>query len=288
MTDSSLVRYQGFSLEALADNAAQVSSLSGVYMQLEVGENVVRFLPDLHKPSPFRVTAMHYVDLPGDKKAVFACPRFELKRPCACCQENERLSRGDKAQKDMAYKMRAGLRVYANVINRARPEMGPRILSLGTMLWNQLKEIRKSVHTGGDFTLPGPDGMDIVIRREGTGMLTRYTTSAARDNSPLAGTPEEIEEILAMQHNLDAQIDPTIPEELLAMWGQPVGYAAARTTVHTLPPAVAARHAAAQTEARVGASFMAARLDGGAGLRAPQATALSNAAAAIDDEDDFA
>lgn len=218
-------RYGGWSADAAAKDEERAASLAGnVFLDLQPGENVVRFIPP--KPgndSPFRVTAMHYVDaIPGlQKMLVFACPRAELKQPCPVCAEVERLNRtGNPIDKDRAYRISAGLRVYANVIDRNHPDVGPRILGFGVSIWNQLKSIRNSPRLGGDFTDPGPKGFDIVIVKDGEKMSTKYHVSAARDCGPLAATDAEIDEIIEASHDLEAQVNPVIPEELLRFWGE--------------------------------------------------------------------
>lgn len=208
-----------------ADDASVAAVSSGIWQPLVVGDNVLRFLPALPgKPSPFRVTAVHYVEpLPGtDRKLVFCCPRVELKQPCVVCQKSEELARsGNPIDRANAGKMSAGLRIYANVIDRNSPQAGVRVTTLGRMIYEQLKAIRRNTRLGGDFTDPGPKGFDIIIQREGTGPTdTRYTVHPDRNCSPLAPTPEEALDILGMAHDLDALVDTVVPEALLQAWGE--------------------------------------------------------------------
>jgi hypothetical protein len=221
---SNMVRYGGFSVETLDKVADQASSIAGNnFMDLEVGENVVRFIPPtLGVESRFRVTAMHYIDgIPGvDKMRVFACPRVELKQPCLACAESERLNKtGSKEDKDRAYRISAGLRVYANVINRKNGRN--MVLAFGKTIFDQLKAIRRNPRLGGDFTDPSANGFDIVINREGAGRTdTKYMVSASREATPLAPSEAEVMEIIENQIDLEALVDPTIPEEIQQMWGE--------------------------------------------------------------------
>jgi hypothetical protein len=224
---SNLVRYGSYTPEAADSDAARVATITGnVYMELQAGENLVRFIPPkLSMPSPLRVTAMHYVDaIPGlDKKLVFACPRAELKVPCVVCAEVERLSKSPSpSDRERAYKISAGLRVYANVVDRSVPDptQGIKVLSFGKMIHNQLKTIRSNTRLGGDWTDPTESGFDILITREGTGQKdTKYSVAAVRDASPLAGSVEEINYIIENQHDLEKQVTPIIPEELMQFLG---------------------------------------------------------------------
>jgi hypothetical protein len=220
------VKYSGYSIEKLENDSAKADQISGsIFMSLEVGDNVVRFIPPkIGVPSPFRVTAMHYVDaVPGlEKMLVFACPRVELKEPCPVCQESDRLGKShNPLDRERAYAISAGLRVYAAVIDRSveDPTMAIRVLAFGKMIHNQLKAIRKNPRLGGDFTDPTDKGFDVIISREGTGKQdTKYVVAADRSNCALADDPEVINWIIENQPDLDDEVNPVVPEELLAAW----------------------------------------------------------------------
>lgn len=227
MTGTNITRWGGFSTDALDKLDEQIQDIAGnVYLDLEPGENIVRFLPPIMgRESPFRVTAQHYIDaIPGfDRMFVFACPRVELKQPCLACQKCEELNKtGNPVDRERAFKMSAGLRVFANVIDRKHPDRGVKVLGFGKMIWEQLKTIRKNARLGGDFTDPSAGGFDIIITREGEGRSTKYQCAADRTSSPLAPTDEEIEAILGMGHDLDALVNPAIPEELIGVWGRDI------------------------------------------------------------------
>lgn len=215
-----LTKYTGFDMDMLDAVDKKVESISGsVFMDISPGTTVVRFLPAPAGKQPFRVTSMHYIDaVPGlDKLVVFACPRTELKQPCPACAEVDRLiSTRNPVDKERAYRIEAKLKVYSNVIDRANPDAGARVLSMGKMLWGKLKEIRRNPRLGGDFTDPGAGGFDVVITREGSGKTdTRYDCAADRSNSPLAETAEEMDHMLSSQHDLEALVDTAFPDELL-------------------------------------------------------------------------
>lgn len=220
---SDITKYTGFDLDMLDQVDQQVDAVSGnVYLTVDVGDTVVRFLPARAGKAPFRVTSMHYIDaIPGlEKMIVFACPRVELKQACPACQEADRLlATRNPIDRERAMRISGTLRVYANVLDRNAAASGPKIFSMGIMIWKKLKSLRANPRLGGDFTDPSAAGFDVIITREGTGPRdTRYEVYPDRNNSPLAATQEEVEEILARQHDLDLQVDPTVPEELAGAW----------------------------------------------------------------------
>ena len=223
---SNLVQYGGYSVASVEADTAKADVIAGNrWFSFEVGDNVVRFIPPkVGETSPFRVTAMHYIDaVPGlDKLLVFACPRVELKQPCPACQEAERLNKSpNPLDRERAYQLSASLRVFASVIDRriADPADGIKIMSMGKMIHGQLKTIRSNPRLGGDFTDPTDDGFDVIITREGTGKMdTRYSCAADRNSSGLADDVDVINWIIENQPDLDAMVNPVVPEELLAAW----------------------------------------------------------------------
>lgn len=219
---NNLSKWQGLDLDALERIDKQVEEMSSnIWLSLEQGDTIVRFLPAPAGTDPFRITSIHYVDaIPGlDKTLVFACPRVELKQPCPACREADRLlATKNPIDKERAHRISGQIRVYANVVDRNAMENGPKIFGMGPMIWKFLKAIRANARSGGDFTDPTAAGFDIIVNRTGTGMQTRYTVSAERNNTPLCENADEMEDILNRQHNLDAQVDATVPEELLQAW----------------------------------------------------------------------
>lgn len=278
---SNIQQYQGFSEEAAAQDLAEAQAMSGsIYMDLEQGENVVRFLPVAPgMRSPYRKTSMHYIEIPGhDRKFVFACPRVELKQPCLACAKERELARSpNAADRESASQVGSSLRVLANVINRKIPDSPPMVLGFGKMILNALTEIRKSSRLGGDFTNPGPDGFDIIIIKTGEGLGTRYSVSADRSPSPLAATQEEIDAICGMRHDLEACVVPAIPEALQQAWA---------ATAASLGPSVMPRQQISAPVRRTPAVAPAAG-QVGAGLMGGAAPAASAADGDVEYDDDF-
>ena len=220
----------GYDEAAVQEDEQRVAAVgSGEFIRLHSGENVLRFLPAMEPgKSPFRVTALHYIKI-ADKTIGFNCPKVELHEHCPACAKAAELGRsGNPTDREASKKMLPKLSVMANVIDRERPEAGVQIYSFGYGVHEDLKTIKRSARAGGDFTRVGPDGFDIVINKEGSGMQTTYTVQADRNCSPLAETPEEVGDILASMHVLESKVDTMVPEALLAAWGQVAAASRAR------------------------------------------------------------
>jgi hypothetical protein len=192
--ESNLAEFDELDLDALGDMDKEVDAAGGSeFMKLEVGQNVVRFLPPQRgEKLPFKIIHEHFLEnVPGqDNKTVrIVCPRkmSQGKLRCPVCESGDMLKRStNQVDRNDAKKMYPTMRIYANVIDRNAPETGPKIMTFGKMIWKQLKNILNDKQNGGNFTEPGPNGFDIVITREGTGKNdTRYDVKPARNDSPL-------------------------------------------------------------------------------------------------------
>lgn len=172
------------------------------YMRLEVGKNVVRFMPPLPgKGKAIRVLQEHYIQLPGLERAVrFACPRLHKKGKCPACERATALSRtGNPIDRKKADDFWPRPRAYVNVIDRRQEDDGPKILAFGKGIWKDLKLIRNDPEEGFDFTDPGPEGLDVIITRVGEGRYdTNYSVRLARTPQPLGN-----DEWLKEQFDLD-------------------------------------------------------------------------------------
>lgn len=291
---TSMVRYGNFSIDTMNKQSAVADALGGAdFLKLVEGANVLRFLPPLEgQDSPFRITAMHYIDaVPGlpNKKLVFACPQHELKQACPACQRAAELSRSlNPIDREQGKKFAAGLRIYANVIDRNNPDAGPRVLAFGKQIWDQLKSILNNPRSGGNFLDPTEKGFDIVINRKGTGQFdTEYTCLPDRNNSPLHVDDAIAQEIIDMQHDLESHVTPIVPEELVAAW-----HAAALRAPQGGGAAPAGRQLPAAGGApRAGAGLMAGR--GAAPVARQPAPAetqrqvIPASGSAVDDAEDF-
>lgn len=197
-----IVQWGGVDLDAAREQAEEVgASDGGEFLKLSVGKNVVRFLPPVAgQKTCFVIVHEHYIDVPGAKgPVVSACPRMMAKQPCVVCSRVAELNAsGNPADRDAAYRMRAQKRIYSNVIDRKRPEMGPVVLGYGKQIFDQLMGILEDPDAGGDFTNPTDGGCDVVIERVGTSKDdTKYTVRCSRKNSPLGDMAW-----IAQQHNI--------------------------------------------------------------------------------------
>ncbi len=105
------------------------------------------------------------------------------------------------------------MRIYCNVIDRALPEAGPRILTFGKTIWKALKQIMED---DGDYTNPTDTGFDIIINREGTGKNdTEYSVKSHRESTPLHPDPAIAHDWITNQRDLDAYTVLLEPEDLL-------------------------------------------------------------------------
>ena len=215
---SNLVKYGSFDLDELEKKEKELSGAAGGnFIRPQVGKTVVRFLPPkAGVKSPFQIVYEHFIQPgPGQKKIRFSCPkRMEGKR-CPACEKADSLRRTQNpADRERAYSLYPSKRIYANVIDRANPDEGPKVMPFGVTIFDALKSIRAE---DGDFTNPEADGFDIVILREGTKKHdTRYEVRPDRKDSPL-GNMEWIEQ----QWDLSkyARVD-TLEEILAKMSGQ--------------------------------------------------------------------
>lgn len=176
-------QYGGWDLTDVAAQGVAVEEGGGgkaAYFKPEVGRNLVRFLPPRTPgTSPLVVTTQHYIDLP-DRKVVFSCPRALVGKPCPACQRAEALrATGNQVDREAAYGIQGKLRIFSNVINRAKPEAGPVIYAYGKKMFEALQALRLDPDIN-DFTRPTEDGVDIVIERKGTGKMdTEYAVRPA-------------------------------------------------------------------------------------------------------------
>jgi hypothetical protein len=203
------------------------SSSGGEFMKLDVGKNIVRFLPPLAEggdTTPVKVIFEHFVDGVGSDGGTFrfVCPRKQMRGKglkCPLCDHADRLrTSGNVLDNKKAKKMYSSQRMYTNVINRKAPELGPRILSFGKTIWEQLKEIR-SDDEGGIWWNPGPKGFDINIHRTGKGKMdTEYTVRIGKRGS-LSEDEDQIVEWAERMPNLGSFAQLMDPDELVAALG---------------------------------------------------------------------
>lgn len=205
---SSLVKYGDFSQEEAEEDAKDIDNSKGskTFVKLRPGKTTLRFLPPLPGKKWKRVTYVHYVDVPGAGRVNFVCPRLEAKQFCIVCkQEQKLLASGKKLDERKARKIRPKRRCFANVIDRAREEDGPKVLGFGTTIEEALTEMRKDEDIGGNFVDP-VKGFDVCIIRKGTGENdTEYKVIGANKFKivPLHKSTKTMNEWITSQRNLE-------------------------------------------------------------------------------------
>lgn len=210
-TESSLVKYGDYSVEEAEEDAKEMEDArsGGTFWKLKPGKARMRFLPPLPGRKWKRVQYQHFVDVPGVGRVMFTCPRMEAKQPCrTCAQEQKFLASSNAADNRRARKLRARRRCMANVLDRSRPEDGPRVLAFGSMIENQLVDLRKDEDMGGNFIHP-VEGFDILIIRTGLGPNdTEYKVIPADKGKAcaLSDDVKQANEWIGAQHNLDKYV----------------------------------------------------------------------------------
>lgn len=224
MVESNLVEYDPLDVNLVDDLDDEIkASGSSEFMKLEVGSNVVRFLPAKASGKPaFKLIHEHFIEVPGrDKNVRFACARQMLKgkERCPACEAADNFKRGgNPVDRDRAKDYYPQAKFYANVLNRNDEASGPKILAFGKKIWDQLKTIIKDPREGGDVTNPTNKGFDIIIERAGTGKNdTKYTVRPARSDSPLADDPAEAQAIIEKSYDLDYYAAVPLFNDLVAM-----------------------------------------------------------------------
>lgn len=220
---TSLVKFGEYTPEAAEQEAAQLSS--GSYFKLEVGNNIVRFLPPKQgQSSPFISLSQHFVKVPGGGRAVtFACPRVMLRQPCLVCARAEQLQQSPhQADKKAAKDLFPGHRTFCNLISRKEPDKGPQTFGCGKTIHRWLAGLRTPAAGAAfavDFTHP-IEGRDIRIKRTGTGMEdTRYECTSASNATLLHPDAATMQSWIDEQPDLRAIARVPSMGEVLGMFG---------------------------------------------------------------------
>jgi hypothetical protein len=196
---SSLLDYEEWKPEDAIGSAQEVAaaSESGNFWKPKAGENVIRILPgrrDLHR-TPLVPTWSHYVEIAGEERGVsFLCPRkHKAGHACPGCMRLEELrGTGNPADYKAAASFLPKLRVYANVIDRRDPGVGPQTFAFGKTVYDPLMSYRSSDPAIDiPFTNPDDTGCDVVIVKKGEGKQTEYSVRLAKAFSALSHDDEQ-------------------------------------------------------------------------------------------------
>jgi hypothetical protein len=194
--------------KAEVETARKSAGFSKWLPKFAIGKNVVRILPArVGCTSPFRVTYIHYIDLPGSKVS-FVCPMQEASQPCPVCTTIARLQVSENPlDKDRAKRMNAQYTVYANVYSVLPEAAQPRA---------QIARFTQKVHKTilsykTDFGVPFDHpvrGTNIVLVREGSTQTdTKYTLMLdPMGASKLSNDDQVMTQILQSMWNLDNEV----------------------------------------------------------------------------------
>ena len=199
-------QYKSFSIEELKEATASKE----IFMnKLTEGETDLRILPPPMalnqwfadqglKPTPFVELWKHFFQTPSGEYMSFPCPHKTAGLPCAACELSDRLRSSQNEEVSKAgWSMRSQRKILITVINRDRPEDGPRLWevsapagkALGKTMFEKIMGVMQGRRPKNIVT-PGEEGYDIAVTRTGTGRDTSYTVEAG-EQRPLSDTPEE-------------------------------------------------------------------------------------------------
>ncbi len=220
--------YQDVVLEDLFDTpdanatdeaVSAVSSSGQMLPALEQGDTMLRMLPPPKRQDGSRVslawevTSRHYIEFRDRPKAVvFNCPNRMAQRVCPACEKLAELrSTGKQSDYQLAANFLPSIRCYAIVINRAKPEEGPKIWAFGKKIHEQLSVLLKRTN----FTHP-LSGYDLIINRAGVKRKTVYRVDMLTQSTPLARHEETMIEWLMNRPSLDDLIVVPTAEAIVA------------------------------------------------------------------------
>ena len=207
-TDTSLVKYGDFSADDAEEEAKERESErgSGAFIKLKPGKTTLRVIPPLPGKKWKRVIYVHYVDVPGAGRVSFNCPNLCAKLHCIVCAKQKQLeASGNEIDEKKARKLRPKRRCLVPAVDRADESAGPRVFGFGTMIEDQLIELRKDEDIGGNFVDP-VNGFDLAIIRTGTGENdTEYKVMPANKGRACKLSEDAVlfNQWIASQPNLD-------------------------------------------------------------------------------------
>jgi len=216
--NAGLVDWGDWTEEAAAKDAAQLGEGSAQWMKLAEGRNIVRIIPPPKGvQSPFLIYDQHFITRPDGSKVSFACPNRTAKKPCPVCEHANKLYQtGNKTDQQAAKQFWPKKRILVNVIDRANPEAGPKVLGVPKSVHEDIIKIRNNPDAGGNRGHP-LEGFDLCIERKGTGQFdTEYTVIPSRKNSHLGPTTEVMNDWIGTQHDLQPFAKLLEPAEIRA------------------------------------------------------------------------
>ena len=160
----------------------------------KAGRNVIRILPGAGKMGDFfwQDVGSHYP--PGSNKG-FICPDFTIGEKCPICEFADSLFQaGDDESKDLARNLKKRKQFWMNIIDREDEDRGVQIYKPGTTVFQAIAALINDPDYGEIYD---PDnGQDVIIKRAGTGIDTKYDVMVRPKPSSLHSDPEKVDEWL--------------------------------------------------------------------------------------------
>ena len=162
----------------------------------KVGRNVVRVLPEVGDMDFFFQEVGKHVF--PDGRSVY-CPKFTSvgEKECPICELIDDLyADGSQSSKKLAKAIRLRRAYWMNIVNRDDETQdnpvgsGPLIFTPGVKIFDQINNMITDPEVG-DITDVN-DGIDIIIKRTGTGLDTDYDVLPKRNSSPLSADADVV------------------------------------------------------------------------------------------------
>lgn len=166
--------------------------------------------------------SMHFIKTPdsADKPAaVYVCAAKTYGKSCDVCEAIKKSMGvcGDDKLNDFLKKAQSAQRYLLNVLHLTGPEpTKPQVLEVGQGVFENICAL---IGEYGDITCPDT-GTDIIIKREGSGLETKYTVMSAAKSQPVPKS------VLGSVTNLDefvAQENPAGQAKALGAVGNIIG-----------------------------------------------------------------
>jgi hypothetical protein len=158
------------------------------------GENVIRILPatwDDYEHYGYDVYMHRFI---GSDSSNYICLNKMKGKHCPACAEQKAAKDGgeDDEAKQLAYAKRC----WVWIIDRNDKSETPQVWD---MSWSQDRDISGLTYfkSGKVLLIDHPDdGYDVIVKKTGSGLKTKYSFNIERDSSPISDDEEKQEEIL--------------------------------------------------------------------------------------------
>ena len=166
------------------------------------GDNLIRYLPPSWDDADhYGYTAFVHRGI-GPDNATYLCPRKMLNKPCPICEAQKEAK--DAGEGEEAQALTVAERIISWIIDRDADD--PEKPLVYDTSWTQDRDIVSlclNERSGEILMIDHPDkGFDVSMKRQGTGMKTRYYGYAiARDDSPIHDSERVQDEILDFVKN---------------------------------------------------------------------------------------